>query len=93
MSLSLAKTWVTAAVGQPAARADALRLLDQAASEGIEATLIVGPRLRSSGACFLARWDGRELVVRKLAHAQQQDWSVEPKGSEADSLGPTQIGI
>lgn len=80
MSLSLAKTWVTVSIGKPAARADALRLLDQAASEGVEATLIVGPLLSTSGVCLLARWDGRELVVRELTLAQQQDWSVAPKG-------------
>lgn len=80
MSLSLAKTWVNATVGQPTARADALRLLDQAAAEGVEATLIVGPRLTTNGKCFLGRWDGRELVVRELNGDQQQDWSIDPKG-------------
>lgn len=80
MSLSLATTWVHAAIGQATARADVLRLLNQAASEGVEATLIVGPRLSTNGASLLARWDGRELVVRELTTAQQQDWSVEPNG-------------
>lgn len=80
MSLSLAKTWVNATVRQPAARADALRLLDRAASEDVEGTLIVGPRLSTTGKCFLARWDGRELVVRELTDAQQRDWSIDPHG-------------
>lgn len=80
MSLSLAKTWVNATVGQSAARADSLRLLNDAAAEGLEATLIVGPRLTTNGKCFLGRWDGRELVVRELSAAQQQDWSIDPKG-------------
>lgn len=80
MSLSLAKTWVNTTVLQPAARTAALRLLDSAASQGVEGTLIVGPRLSTSGKCFLARWDGRELVVRELTSAQQRDWSVEPLG-------------
>lgn len=78
MSLSLAKTWVNATVRQPAAQADALRLLDQAASQDVEGTLIVGPRLSTTGKCFLARWDGRELVVRELTDAQQRDWSIDP---------------
>lgn len=80
MSLSLAKSWVNATVGQQAARTDALRLLDQAAAEGVEATLIVGPGLTTNGKCFLGRWDGRELVVRELNGVQQKDWSVESKG-------------
>ena len=80
MSLSLAKTWVNATVRQPAARADALRLLDRAASQSVEGTLIVGPRLSTTGKCFLGRWDGRELVVLELTDAQQQDWSVDPQG-------------
>jgi hypothetical protein len=80
MSLSLATTWVNATIRQPAPRADALRLLERAATEGVEGTLIVGPHLTISGKCFLARWDGRELVVRELTRAQQQDWSIKPQG-------------
>ena len=80
MSLSLARTWVNATVGQPAARADALSLLAEAASQGVHGTLIVGPRLSTTGRCFLARWDGRELVVLELTDAQQRDWSVDPQG-------------
>jgi len=80
MSLWLAKTWVNATVGQPAARADAVRLLDQATAEGVEATLIVGTRLTTNGKCFLGRWDGRELLVLELSSALQQDWSVDPSG-------------
>lgn len=80
MSLSLAKTWVNATLRQPAALADTLRLLDQAAAEGVEATLIVGPGLTTNGKCFLGRWDGRELVVRELNGVQQKEWSIEPKG-------------
>lgn len=80
MSLSLAKFWVNATVGEPAARDDALRLLDQAAAKGCEATLIAGPRLVKHGKCFLGRWDGRELVVRELSKTQQQDWSIQPTG-------------
>ena len=76
MSLSLAKSWVNATVGVPAARDDALRFLDQAAAEGCEATLIAGPKLVKNGKCFLGRWDGRELVVRELSKTQQQDWSI-----------------
>jgi len=79
MSLSLAKFWVNATVGESAARNDALRLLDQAAAEGCVATLIAGPRLVKNGKCFLARWDGRGLVVRELSKTQQQDWSIEPR--------------
>ena len=80
MSLSLAKFWVNATVGEPAARDDALRLLEQAAAEGCEATLIAGPQLVKNGKCYLGRWDGRELVLRELSKTQQQDWSIEPRG-------------
>lgn len=80
MSLSLAKFWVNATISEPAARDDALQLLDQAAAEGCEATLIAGPQLVKNGKCFLGRWDGRELVLRELSKTQQQDWSIEPRG-------------
>jgi hypothetical protein len=80
MSLTLAKTWVNSVVRLPATRDDALHLLDQADREGVEATLILGPRLTVSGKCFLSRWDGRELIVRELTRAQQRDWSLDPKG-------------
>lgn len=79
MSLSLAKTWVSATVGQPAAQADALRLLDQAADEGVEATLIVGPRLTANGKCYLGRWDGRELVVLELTRGALREWNFNPQ--------------
>ncbi len=80
MSLSLARAWVNSTIRQSAARADALRLLDEAASRGVNGTLIVGPRLSGTGRCFLARWDGRELMVLELTDAQQRDWSVDPLG-------------
>lgn len=80
MSLSLAKTWVEKTIGQPAARADALRLLNQAAVDGVDASLIVGPELSTDGKCYLARWDGLELVVLVLGQEQVDDWSINPKG-------------
>ena len=80
MTISLAKTWVNARIRLPDAREDAVRLLDLAESENVEATLIVGPQLSTSGKCFFCRWDGRELVVRELTTLQQRDWSVNPQG-------------
>lgn len=80
MTSSLAKAWVNSTIRQPAARADALRLIDRAVAEDVAATVIVGPRLTSTGKCLLARWDGRELVVRELTDPEQRDWSVDPHG-------------
>ena len=80
MTISLAKTWVNAKIRLPAAREDAVRLLDLAESENVEATLIIGPQLSTSGKCFFCRWDGTELVVRELTTLQQRDWSINPQG-------------
>ena len=98
MSLSLAKSWANATIIKPAALDDALRLLDQAAAEGCEATLIAGPQLVKNGKCFLGRWDGRELVLRELGRTEQQDWSIDPEGAvstagaSCDTSGEVLVG-
>lgn len=70
-----------------------MRLLEQAAAQGVEGTLIVGPLLSTTCKCYLARWDGRELVVRQLTEMQQQDWSIDPKGLLKQLEQPTWPGI
>jgi hypothetical protein len=80
MSLSLGQTWVRKVIGPRRAREDALRLIEQAAAEKADATLIVGPGLSSNSKCYLARWDGWELAVLELGRVQQEDWNVDPHG-------------
>lgn len=80
MSLSLARVWVTSTIRQPQAKSEALRLLDQAAKENVDATLIVGAELSTTGRCYLGRWDGRELTVIELAEEQQRDWKINRLG-------------
>lgn len=80
MSLSLARTWIRKTIQQPGARDDALRLVEQAAAERVDGTLIVGPRLSANRKCYLARWDGEELVVLELMRRDQREWNVNPQG-------------
>jgi hypothetical protein len=77
---ALGETWIQKMVGPPAAREDALRHFEQATAQQAEATLIVGSQLSTSGKCYLARWDGLELVVLELDRSMQADWRVNPRG-------------
>ncbi len=72
----------------PPARADALRMLQQASAAGADATWIVGPRLTSDKKCYLGRWDGWELTVRQLGRREQSDWLLDANClyREQDSL-------
>jgi hypothetical protein len=80
MSLSLANLWIQQSIRSRAARDEAWQLLASATRDGIDGTLIVGPKLSVNGRCYLARWDGEELVVLELTDQQQSSWNVQPRG-------------
>jgi hypothetical protein len=78
MSLKLAQTWIVAAFRDLHSALDAMKLFDNAATEGVDATLIVAPELTNNGKCSLAHWTGQELVVLELSPRQQRAFGIEP---------------
>lgn len=78
MSLKLVQSWITGAFRGLPSTQDALKLFEQAAAGGVDATLIAAPELTNSGKCCLAHWTGQELVVLELSPDQQQAFGIKP---------------
>lgn len=80
MSLTLIQTWVSGTFRLLEAALDVMKFFDEAAAQGVEATLIVARELTNSGKSYLARWTGKEMVVLELSPAQQRGFGVLPNG-------------
>jgi hypothetical protein len=78
MSLKLAEIWVTAAFRGLRSAQDAMQLFENAADEGVEATLMAAPELMNNGKGCLVHWTGHELVVLELSPEQQWAFGIEP---------------
>ncbi|MBI3864940.1 MAG: hypothetical protein HY290_23945 [Planctomycetia bacterium] len=76
MSLNLVRTWVTGMFSNATAARDAMGVFEQAASRGVEVTLIFGPALMKNGHCCLAHWTGDELATLKLSPSQQESFGI-----------------
>jgi len=92
MTLSLVRKWVESTVRHPNARARALSIVEQAAHQRVDATLVVGRELTRNHRCYLARWDGVELVVLELTQPQQRCWKIAPGGLVVEVGSPSMSG-
>ena len=78
LSLKLAEIWVNAVFRGLHSAQDAMQLFENAAEQGVEATLMAAPELMNNGKACLVLWTGYELVVLELSPEQQQAFGVEP---------------
>ncbi|HVC94914.1 MAG TPA: hypothetical protein VND64_14560 [Pirellulales bacterium] len=78
MSVELAKTWVERMFCSAGARREASQLLNKAAAEGSQATLVAGSDVMANDKACMARWTGSELVVVELSARQQANMALTP---------------